>query len=70
MYVKLPLAISQNKVEGRGHGGSNPCQGRNFCQDFGSTCTPYLVNSAMMNTLAIHCQWEDKTVIERTGQLP
>src|SRR6218665_955172 len=26
-----------------------------------------LVNSAKMSTLTVHCQWEDETVRERTG---
>ena len=29
-----------------------------------------LANSAMMNTLAAHCQWEDESVRERTGHPP
>jgi len=28
-----------------------------------------LANSAMMSTLTVHCQWEDETVRDRTGQL-
>src|SRR6218665_1778535 len=43
-------------------------QGRNLV-DFCSTCAP-LANSAMMSTLTAHCQWEDETVRERTGQPP
>src|SRR6218665_2480318 len=29
-----------------------------------------LANSAMMSPLTAHCQWEDETVRERTGQPP
>jgi len=29
-----------------------------------------LANSATMSTLTAHCQWEDETVSERTGQPP
>src|SRR6218665_715908 len=49
--------------------GSNPGQGRNLVRDFCSTCAPK-VNSAMMSTLTSPCQWEDKTVRERTGHPP
>src|SRR6218665_3178057 len=28
-----------------------------------------LANSAIMSTLAVHCQWEDVTVREKTGSL-
>src|SRR6218665_1840268 len=35
---------------------------------FCSTCAIVsLTNSAMMNTLTAHCQWEDETVRKRTG---
>jgi len=29
-----------------------------------------VTNSAMVSTLIAHCQWEDETVRERTGQWP
>jgi len=29
-----------------------------------------IANSAMINTLTVHCQWEDETARERTGNPP
>ena len=45
--------------------GSNCGLGRNLVRDF---CP--LANSAMMDTLTMHCHWEDEMVRERTGHSP
>ena len=42
-------------------------------QKFGSRFLLHLrslANSATMSTLTVHCQWEDDTVMERTGHPP
>ena len=59
--VSMLVCLSRGK-------GSNPNNGRIWFEI--STPCASSVNSAMMNTLALLCVWEDETVRERTRHPP